>query len=606
MMATEEEIAKVIESTDMVELVSPYVKLLKQGKNYKGLCPFHNEDTPSFVVSQEKHVAHCFGCGKGGNPINFLMQIKQISFNEALAELAQKNGISLNVKLPNSQKQDYTKYYELMQVAAKFYQQNLNQTQSGKKALNYLYERGLDDNLIKDFQIGLAPSGLDQLYKVLKDANYLELDMLDLGLIGKNDKGYYDMFVKRIMFPICDEKGHVIGFSGRIFDDSDKSQPKYVNTKETFLYHKGNILYHFDKAQPEILRKKRFILHEGQMDVIAANKAGFNESICTMGTALTLDQALFLKKYANEAIICYDGDKAGINASLKAIKIFKQAGINVHLVLLPNGMDPDEYIKNNGKEAYATYFEEHIIDDIEYQFETLLLNVNLNDESVVEQVKNNAFNILRHISSQTTKDKYLSLLAVRLAVKLDSLIIDYNNYYTAYLKEDYVEESLFDDNFTNDFDNVAKTIKDDVFKRDYELRLFLYARSSKELALDIDSKIFEYMNAFSEINRQIWVALINNYYTQYETFDDKIFCSLLTEEQRQVYLDNLESLRGSAEVYNDKDLANIIKKMHEDTLKYENKKLSSQIDELENSDDKIAKISKKFQNRKRIMDVRRN
>ena len=334
-MPTQDEINRVIESTDMVDLVSPFVKLTKQGKSYKGLCPFHNEDTPSFVVSQEKHLAHCFGCGKGGNPINFLMQIKQISFNEALNELATKNGIKLTNVVINKKSQDYTKYYEMMQLAAKFYEKNLTTTKSGLEALEYLHKRGLSDETIKMFKIGLAPNNVDALYKVLKDANYLELDMIDVGLIGHNDKGYYDIFSKRIMFPITDEMGNIIGFSGRIFNNNDPNQPKYVNTKETFLYKKGSVLYHLDLAKQEILRKKRVILHEGQMDVIAATSAGFKEAICSMGTALTEAQALVLKKYSSQAIICYDGDKAGIAASKKAINIFKKVGMTASLVLLP-------------------------------------------------------------------------------------------------------------------------------------------------------------------------------------------------------------------------------------------------------------------------------
>ena len=601
-MPTQDEINNVIESTDMVDLVSPYVKLTKQGKNYMGLCPFHNEDTPSFVVSQEKHLAHCFGCGKGGNPINFLMEIKQISFIEALKELSEKNGIKLDLKVTNNNKQDYSKYYEIMDNSSNYYHQNLISTKTGKEALKYLYKRGLDDETIKMFQIGLAPNNLNSLYNVLKDLNYLELDMMDLGLINKNEKGYYDLFSKRIMFPICDEFGHVIGFSARAFEKNDSNQPKYINTKETFLYRKGQVLYNLHHAKTEVLRKKRVILHEGQMDVIAAVRAGLKETVCTMGTALTYDQALVLKKYATDAIICYDGDKAGIAASKKAINIFKQAQINVHLVLLPDGMDPDEYVTNYGAVEYVNYFESHILDELEYLFETAFLNKNFDDSGVIEQIKTDAFNTIVSMPSQTAKDKFLNLLAQRINASLDSIIIDYNSYCKTNVVskpvEDYYDDHFFEDSFeTPLIEDINKTI----IKKEFELRLFMYARSSKDKALEIDSKINEYLDAFTPVNREIWMKLIDVYYVQNEDFNDKEFCLLLTDNEKETYLDNLESLRGNNTPYDDKDLELIIKKMEEVSIIEQNKVYSKQI--IENND--LEKLLKKYQNKKKTTPTRR-
>ncbi|MDE6415214.1 MAG: DNA primase [Anaeroplasmataceae bacterium] len=600
-MATQEEITKIIESTDMVELVSPYVKLTKQGKNYKGLCPFHNEDTPSFVVSQDKHLAHCFGCGKGGNPIQFLMDIKLISFPEALTELAKKNGIELKDEYqPKTQKQDNTLYYEMMSTAAKFYHQNLTLTKSGKGALNYLYQRGIDDETIQTFQIGLAPATKDALYKVLKDANYLEINMMDLGLVDHNDQGYYDIFSRRITFPITDEQGHVVGFSARIFDNPDKTQPKYINTRDTFLYHKGNILYHLDQAKTEILRKKRCILHEGQMDVIASTFAGLKESICTMGTALTLDQAYVLKRYANQAIICYDGDKAGINASKKAIGIFKKAGMQVHLVLLPDGMDPDEYVHTYGEEEYVKYFESHILDELEYTFETAFLNVNLKDSFVVETVKTTVFEQIQNMPSQTAKEKYLELLANRINGSLNAILADYEVYtktaspYQQPYEDTYEEEPIF-----------LKPIEEEKKYRNYELRLFLYARNSKERALKIDKKLGDYIDAFSPINQDIWIQLVNNYYAMYEEFDDTLFCSLLTEEQKTTYLNNLDILRGSVEPYSDEDLECIIEKMKENHYKVLNQNLTKVIENTNDTEIKKSKLAEKFNNKKKSMLNRR-
>ena len=605
-MATREEIDKVIESTDMVDLVSPYVKLTKQGKSLKGLCPFHNEKTPSFVVSQEKHLAHCFGCGKGGNPIQFLMDIKQISFAEALDELAKKNGIKIDVKLNNANKQDYSKYYQIFEIVQKVYNQNLTLTKSGKEALKYLYKRGLDDETIKMFQIGLAPNEIDSVYKILKEANYLELDMIDLGIVNSSEKGYYDLFTRRIMFPIADEFGHIIGYSGRLFNNDDPNQPKYVNTKETFLFKKGQVLFNLHNAKTEMLRKKRVILHEGQMDVIAAYRAGLKEAVCTMGTALTIDHARTLKKYTDNVIICFDGDKAGINASKKAINILKQLNMKVHLVLLPNGTDPDDYVCNNGSDAYVNYFENNILDELEYLFEVAFLNKNLNDSIVIEEIKTEAFNLIYNMPGEVLKDKYLKILSTRLNANLDSIIIDYNSYCKPltnnYPVENYSDEEIFDNNFFDDLLDVKPKPK---FNNIFEIRLLLYARSSKEKALSIDERISEYFNAFSPVNRNIWIKLINEYYTNNELFDDKKFISLLSPDEQQVYLDNIELARNSIDPYNDADLALLINKMSTKEFKERNKIIDKQIKNL-SDEQKVLKINEKFKNKKKTMPKGRN
>lgn len=600
-MATSEEIDKIIESTDMVELVSPYVSLTKQGKSYKGLCPFHDEKTPSFVVSQEKHLAHCFGCGKGGNPIQFLMDIKQIPFQEALAELAKKNGIAIALQ-PKKQGKDYTKYYEMLELATKFYAQNLNFTKSGKVALEYLKKRGLDEPTIKAFDIGLAPKNIDSLYKVLKEAHYLELDMLDLGLIGKNDRGYYDIFMNRITFPIKDEQGHVIGFSARILEE-DPNQPKYINTKETFLYHKANVLYHLDAAKSEILRKKRVILHEGQMDVIATTRAGLKECICTMGTALSYEQALVLKKYSSDAILCYDGDKAGIKASKKAIRILKKAGLRVHLVLLPNGMDPDEFVLTHGIDEYLAYFEGHIIDELEYMFETVFLNRSLKDSVALEEMKLDAFQSIMQMPSQTIKEQFLKKLSLKIDSSLESIISDYNTYCKTDYPVEPVEEtddSLFLPPFV---DSVQQPIQRKA--REYEVRLFLYARQSKQQAYNIDRKISEYLNAFEAKNRKLWSVLIDEYYATYEVFDDAVFCSLLNDELKEQYLFNLEFIRGKIGVYGDADLNMIINKMKEVYYQVHNRVLTEQIIESDDIIFQTKKLADKFENKKKTMPTRR-
>ena len=601
-MATKQEIDNVIDATDMVALVSEYVRLEKNGKNYKGLCPFHNEDTPSFVVSTEKKLAHCFGCGGGGNPIKFLMDIENIDFGTALNKLAKRNGISI---IENTQfidkKQNLTKYYKIMQVATNFYKKYLDNSASGLEAKKYLNKRGLDDETIKVFNIGLSPKHGDTLYQILKESEFLELDINDVGLIEKGNKGYFDLFSNRIMFPIYDEFNNPIGFSGRIFGEADKKSAKYVNTRDTILFRKSDVLFNINLAKPKILKNKRVVLYEGQMDVIASYKSGIKEAICTMGTALTISQARLLAKYTNNAVICYDGDKAGIAASLKAINVFRNAGFNVHLVLLPDGLDPDEYVLKNGEDAYKKYFESHLMDANQYIFEQAFINKNLNDSIVLEAVKSQIFNMLSN-SSSTDKEVYLKKLALRINVSYESIINDFNKYYNSTAMPDFVDNS--DDFIPNEnypyYEQAPKAIiPKNAWNHSCELRLFMYAKSSKEKALYIDNMISDRMDALSIENQSLWVTLINSFYENYDVFDEALFIKLLSEEEVKHYTNILDELRKfNINEYNDEDLHNCIAKLNEIKLVNANKQISSKVKNDMDLEDAKKLIEKKFANRR--------
>lgn len=590
-MASKQEIQNVIDATDIVSLVSEYVKLEKQGKNYKGLCPFHHEDTPSFVVNQEKKLAHCFGCGGGGDPIKFLMQIENINYGEAISRLAKRNGIKISNYEENVRSNPLTKYYQIMQTAQAFYKKYLENSESGKEALNYLHKRGLDDETIKVFGIGLAPQTHDSLYQVLKETNYLELDMADLGLVEKNERGYYDIFTKRIQFPIYNENGNCIGFSGRIYNNPDKTQPKYVNTKDTILFKKKDILFNLHLAKGEILKKKRVILHEGQMDVIASYRSGLKEAVCTMGTALSMDQAMLLKKYTNHAIICYDGDKAGINASLKAIQIFQTAGFIVHLVLLPNGMDPDEYVLKNGCEAYYDYFESHLIDARAYIFEQSLLNKNLKDEIVVDGIKNQIFDMLKKSNSRTLEEEYLDKLSKALGSSISALYEDYRRYCNTYISTNPVD--IF-----GDTKNIAKEISKQEWVSNYEIRLFMYAKASKEKAMYIDRLLNDRMDALTKDNQNLWISLVNGYYEAYNEFDEELFVSLLSEEGKNHYFKICDILKKDRNPYTDEDLTDCLEKLKIVKFDKKNEKLDKDLSHTQVEADKFKIVLEKFKNKK--------
>lgn len=589
-MASKQEIQNVIDATDIVSLVSEYVKLDKQGKNYKGLCPFHHEDTPSFVVNQEKKLAHCFGCGGGGDPIKFLMQIENINYGDAISRLAKRSGIKLTNAYENTRPNPLTKYFQIMQTAQAFYKKFIENSESGKEALNYLYKRGLDDETIKVFGIGLAPMEPNLLYQVLKESNYLELDMADLGLVDKNNHGYYDIFTRRIMFPIYNEMGGCLGFSGRIYNTTDKNQPKYVNSRDTILFKKKDVLFNLHLAKGEILKKKRVILHEGQMDVIASYRSGLKEAVCTMGTALSLEQAMILKKYTNHAIICYDGDKAGINASLKAINIFQQAGFIVHLVLLPNGADPDEFVLKNGTKAYADYFENNMLDANSYIFEQALLNKNFNDETVIEAVKTQIFEMIYRSNSSTVMEEYLNKLASKLNVSINALGADYNKYCNIYAPSNVV------DNYVEDKNNLdyVKPIKklDDILN--FEIRLFMYAKSSKEKALYIDNTLNDRMEALSKENQNLWISLINGYYEMYQEFDEMEFINTLSEETKAHYYKIMEILKKDKLPYTDENLNDCLEKLRLVKLVKQHQNIDTEFKLSDDQSKKLKLVADKF------------
>ena len=603
-MPLDDDIKQIIDATDIVALVSSYnIKLEKQGKNYKGLCPFHHEDTPSFLVSVEKKLAHCFGCGGGGDPIKFIMQIEGIGFQEAVAKLAEFNGMEYK---GNFQKKEdpNKKYYEILNLAVNFYKANYEKTEYGLEARDYLLKRGLNDEVIKDFNIGLAPKQIDTLYKVLKESNYLELDMIDSGLINSDEKSYHDFFVSRIMFPIYNEAGNPIGFSGRIFNNTDKNQPKYVNSKESMVYHKGDVLFNIQNAKGEIMRKKRVILHEGQMDVIAAYRSGFKEAICTMGTALTITQARLLSKYTNNAIICYDGDNAGIKASKKAIKIFEQTGFNVRLVLLPQGMDPDEYVLKYGVEEYQKYFESHIIDALEYQYVTAFLNKNLNDNIVFKDVCEEIFSLLINEKSQSIIESYLNRLSKDTNTLIDAIHLDYEAYRNNNVLNNQIDYPIYDE--PSDYVEAEPVEIKEIWNSTAELRLFIYAKESKANAIYIDQTLGESVYGFKPKTLKLWFKLINEYYANFDKFEEGKFIKLLINQDDVNYYTQMMEVvsKDYIEPYNQQDMLKCIEKVERDCCDAKNNDIKRKVaSNNTSSEKKFQYANEAFINRKKKLEL---
>ena len=560
-MVSEEQIKEVIEKTDIVALVSQYVPLEKAGSVYKGLCPFHNEKTPSFTVSPQKKIAKCFGCGGGGNPIKFLMQIKNISFTEALSELARDAGIKLEGLKEENSGPDYSNYYKIMETAHKFFRYNLTNTTSGDEAIKYLLDRGIDMESINAFEIGLAPDKSDALYNVLKNAGFNELDMFDLGLVKNGEHGFYDLFKNRIMFPVKDERGHIIAFSGRIFVN-DPSQPKYVNSPETVIFKKGQTLFHLYDAISDIRKNHQIVLHEGQMDVIASYRSGITTAICSMGTALTPEQVKIIAKYANNVVVCYDGDNAGLKAMVKAIRLFANQNINLRLVILPDGMDPDEYVKKYGKEAFLNFFNNNLLDPSDFMIRYVSLNRNFSNMADIEAAKKEIFEYLKLNSSQILIERVLEKLANIMNVSKASLMIDFNN--NGYNSQEFDQNQFMSD--VNPPLEVASSLPQAIRSHARaELRLLNYGKLSKDFASRIEENSAlekPFMEYLEPVNQKIWSELVDNYYIYHKEFNEGEFVHCLDQNLLNAYVSNISVLKENGDdmnKYSEEDMNECLK-----------------------------------------------
>ncbi|MTH52456.1 DNA primase [Bacillus mangrovi] len=353
----EEAVEKIQQSVDIVDVIGEYVQLKKQGRNYFGLCPFHGENTPSFSVSADKQIFHCFGCKAGGNVFSFLMQIEGCEFVEAVRLLSEKEGIALP-ELPapsqgshEAKDDDAAAMLEAHELLKKFYHHLLVNTKEGQDALDYLLKRGFTKESIEQFEIGYSLNSWNFAVKFLANRGFSLPLMEEAGLLVKKNDGsdFLDRFRNRIMFPILDHHGNTIAFSGRVMTDE---QPKYLNSPETKLFNKSKVLYNFSKARLHIRKHHQAVLLEGFADVISASLAGVQHSVAAMGTALTGEQAKVLKRNSAEVILCYDSDKAGMDAVLRSAKTLSQAGAEVKVAMIPDGLDPDDYIQRFGAEKF--------------------------------------------------------------------------------------------------------------------------------------------------------------------------------------------------------------------------------------------------------------
>ena len=402
-------IEEIKNNTNIVEIIGEVISLQKSGRNFLGLCPFHGEKTPSFNVVEDKQFYHCFGCGRSGDVFKFIEEYQQVSFADAVRILAERLGIQMAVPVQSSvqPRSPHQNLYDMHDKAARFYHAILMTTKMGEKARNYLYKRGLTDDVLKHFMIGLAPAERSYLYQRLAD-DYSEKDLLDSGLFYLSESNqFFDTFHNRIMFPLSNDQGKVIAFSGRVWQETDSQTGKYKNSRATAIFNKSYELYHLERVKKGSGKAPEIYLMEGFMDVIAAYRAGIENAVASMGTALTSEHVEHLKRFTKKVIVTYDGDKAGQAATAKALDELKD--LPVQVVQIPDAMDPDEYLQKNSPQDLAYLLTNTRISPVEFYIHHFRPENSENLQAQIEFIEKIAPLIAKE-PSITAQNSYIHIL----------------------------------------------------------------------------------------------------------------------------------------------------------------------------------------------------
>ena len=487
----QEDIDKLLDNLRIEEVVGEFIELKKVGSSYKGLCPFHADTNPSFSVTPEKKICKCFVCGSGGNSINFYSKIKNISYTEAIRELAKKYRINIKEYNSTNPNENYEKFYNIMEETHNFFMDKMF-SQDSRGALEYLSNRGLDTDLIKEHQLGYASPKWSELYELLNSKGYSDEDLLALGLVKKSEEGrIYDAFRNRVIFPIFSPSGRIIAFGGRSLEKDD-SIPKYINSPDTPIFKKGKNIYGIERAV-NIKNKNYSILMEGYMDVLSANIFGFDTSIAPLGTALTEEQAQLIKRYSSNILLSFDMDKAGISATERASFILKSQGFNIRVLQFEESKDPDEFLKKNGKEAFLKVVENSLeIFDFLYNLYSSEYDLNniIAKQNFIERFKEFFINI----ENDLEKEMYLKKLSEKTDISIDVLrktLVEQNKKHL--IRKDYIDEAqekIEKKEFKQANNLEMAIIKMLLRKPNYYENFFI----NENLESDIAKKIFKFFN----------------------------------------------------------------------------------------------------------------
>ena len=553
MNITNELINEIRNKVDIVEVISKYIPLTQRGKNYFGVCPFHDDHSPSMSVSKEKQIFTCFSCGASGNVFTFVADYNHIGFYDAVRLLGNQVGYNLGSGSVTKNKNEEN--YKIYESACKFYQNNLNSA-LGKNANDYLEKRQIDKESIKKFRIGLSVSKTSLTDYLLSKGIDLK-KLIDLGISNENGT---DLFVNRIMFPLYDLEGNVVAFSGRIYNTKDSS--KYINTKETSIFKKGNILYNYHNAKELFKKNDTVIVMEGFMDVIRANTVGITNCVATMGTALTKQNANLLKKMANSIILCFDGDKAGEEATVSAINVLKEIDVTPKVVRLPEDLDPDEYILKYGADSFRSRIA-NTESSIEFLMEQHKQNKNLNNIEDIGKYINESLNDLLEIDNPIMVDLTLRKMTDEYNVSYDILKDEFNN-----LKKKQKSKIKQINN--------QKKINNKLNQQEIASRnLLYYMLKDEKIIKEVEKKV----PFFPDSNIRTLANEIIYYYHKYDTFIIADFISYIADKKEEIQIFNEIINMDMNEMYNQEEIDDYIKVINTYPVKRKEKELNEKLKE---------------------------
>lgn len=544
---SEEQLNTIRSAVDIVDVINEYVQLKKQGRNYFGLCPFHGENTPSFSVAPDKQIFHCFGCGAGGNVFTFLMDIEGYSFLEAAKELADKGNIPLQIVTNESSNENQQptaskKMIEAHELLTKFYHHLLLNTKEGETALQYLLDRGLTRESIERFSIGYALNSWDFVTNFLIKRGFDEDLLNQAGIIVKreDDQKTFDRFRNRIMFPIKNHQGDVVAFSGRALGNDE---PKYLNSPETPIFNKSKVLFNFHRARPSIRKKEQAILFEGFADTISAFEAGVENGLATMGTSLTDEHLQILKRNCEEVLVCYDSDNPGLDAANRAADMILQAGLNVKVAIMPDGLDPDDYIKKYGSKSFM---QEVIGDNLTYlafKMRYLRKGRNLNNEgdriSYIEEVLKEIIKLPNAVE----REHYLRQISSEFSISLDALLAQQKSLFFTEKKRGNLPQTNFREPTGGMVLQYEQKLKPAYISA--ELRLIAHMMQSKETALKIKALLGD--TALNIDEHQAVITYLYGYYEESEQPDLSLFLSYIPDQQLRKIVSQIQMMSVSPE-----------------------------------------------------------
>ena len=541
-----EEIFDIQRKVNIVDIIRDYIPLTKKGKNYFGICPFHDDHNPSMSVSPEKQMYKCFVCGAGGNVFNFVKDYKNINFYEAVKEVANKVGISIDIG-SYKPKEDikFKDQYDIYELSNKFYQNNLN-TPLGKIARSYLSNRNIDDDIIKRFQIGLSFSD-NKLTSLLESKGYSKELLVKSGIgVISNDGKVSDIYRNRIMFPLWDTNGKVIGFSGRIYEGSDTS--KYINTMETDIFKKGSLLYNYDNARKSILEKDEIIICEGFMDVIRLYTIGVTNAVATMGTAVTKEQLNLIRKLTNNVILLFDGDKAGEKATLSFIELSKEIDFNIGIVRLEEDLDPDDYILKKGKDKMMEHLSKPI-NSFDYALLNLKNNYNFNNPEDISKFISSITDKLSNIEDDVIRD-----LEIKKISKLTDVDVDIIKSKIK-VKEVKVEVKPSTKFKENKYDKASKLILFNMIRHNNIIQY--YFNNLSYLPDELDRKLaseivlfFKKYNSFNLVDFITYLGDNSELVKRVSYIDSLEYSNEYTEEEIDNYFDTIKEFSSKKQIEN--------------------------------------------------------